>query len=270
MRVSAATDELELPAAASADDGRLRPTRPSDEAASGLTRLRLDRARTVASSLDVRGARVDEALEVARSLPRGSVAGRPRASLTIIHGMGPAPCATPCAPPQRRIRWCAPSAPASGARAGRGHDRQLLTALRPGTSFRDLRRRQGALLGSGSVDGGGPLGERSGSRGRRLGVATGIRSSFGVRTGRPRSGRTGRRRSVEVASVPATAPRRAVEPSPVAPAPRRGTALHLGEIQEARDLLGADAAVLPLAPVASSTAMPYFVLSTLLGDRCPR
>ena len=54
----------------------------------GVARLAdLDRARTVASSLDVRGARVDEALEVVeRYLEDASLAGLERA--TIIHGLG--------------------------------------------------------------------------------------------------------------------------------------------------------------------------------------
>ncbi len=86
MRVSAPTDELDLPAAAEEQ----RPTRPrpgSEEAASGITRLRLERARTIASSLDVRGARVEEALEiVGRYLEDGALAGLERA--TIIHGLG--------------------------------------------------------------------------------------------------------------------------------------------------------------------------------------
>jgi DNA mismatch repair protein MutS2 len=49
--------------------------------------LRLGRARSVASSLDVRGARVDEALEVvSRYLEDASLAGLER--VTIIHGLG--------------------------------------------------------------------------------------------------------------------------------------------------------------------------------------
>ena len=64
-------------AAGGADGGRVRR----------LTALRLDRARSVASSLDVRGARVDEALEVVgRYLEDCSLAGLPKA--TIIHGHG--------------------------------------------------------------------------------------------------------------------------------------------------------------------------------------
>ena len=59
----------------------------SEESASGITTLRLDRARTIASSLDVRGARVDEALEVVgRYLEDCALAGLPKA--TIIHGHG--------------------------------------------------------------------------------------------------------------------------------------------------------------------------------------
>ena len=49
--------------------------------------LRLDRIRTVASSLDLRGARVDEALELlGRYLDDASLAGLER--VTIIHGVG--------------------------------------------------------------------------------------------------------------------------------------------------------------------------------------
>ena len=84
MRVTAATDELEVPAAA--PDER-RPARVPEEAASSIARLRLDRARTIASSLDVRGARVEEALEVVgRYLEDAALAGLERA--TIIHGLG--------------------------------------------------------------------------------------------------------------------------------------------------------------------------------------
>jgi DNA mismatch repair protein MutS2 len=49
--------------------------------------LRLDRARSVASSLDLRGARVDEALEaLTRYLDDASLAGLDK--VLIIHGMG--------------------------------------------------------------------------------------------------------------------------------------------------------------------------------------
>ena len=116
MRVSAPTDELDLPAAAGGAARRPGRGRGSEEAASGITRLRLERARTIASSLDVRGARVEEALEiVGRYLEDGALAGLERA--TIIHGLGRARCGTPCAPRRRHTRWCAPSARASGAKA---------------------------------------------------------------------------------------------------------------------------------------------------------
>ena len=49
--------------------------------------LRLGRARAVASSLDLRGARVEEALETLDALPRRRLAGGPR-PVTIIHGLG--------------------------------------------------------------------------------------------------------------------------------------------------------------------------------------
>ena len=54
---------------------------------SGIARLRADRARSVAASLDLRGARVEEALEALSSyLDDASLAGLDR--VTIIHGMG--------------------------------------------------------------------------------------------------------------------------------------------------------------------------------------
>jgi DNA mismatch repair protein MutS2 len=57
------------------------------EASSSASRLQFDRARTVASSLDLRGAKVEEALEVLdRYLDDASLAGLDQA--TIIHGMG--------------------------------------------------------------------------------------------------------------------------------------------------------------------------------------
>jgi DNA mismatch repair protein MutS2 len=56
-------------------------------AASNAATLRLERARTVASSLDLRGARVEEALETLdRYLDDAGVAGL--GSATIIHGLG--------------------------------------------------------------------------------------------------------------------------------------------------------------------------------------
>jgi DNA mismatch repair protein MutS2 len=57
------------------------------EATSNAAALRLTRARTVASSLDLRGARVEEALEALdRYLDDASVAGL--RSVTVIHGLG--------------------------------------------------------------------------------------------------------------------------------------------------------------------------------------
>jgi DNA mismatch repair protein MutS2 len=56
-------------------------------ATNGGSALRLERARSVASSLDLRGARVEEALEaLARYLDDASLAGI--GSVTIIHGLG--------------------------------------------------------------------------------------------------------------------------------------------------------------------------------------
>ena len=56
-------------------------------AASNAATLRLERARTVASSLDLRGARVEEALETLdRYLDDAGVAGL--GSVTVIHGLG--------------------------------------------------------------------------------------------------------------------------------------------------------------------------------------
>ncbi len=87
MRVTASVDELEPATAPPGDQGRSSRSRASEEAATGISRLRLERARTIASSLDVRGARVDEALEiVGRYLEDASLAGLERA--LIIHGMG--------------------------------------------------------------------------------------------------------------------------------------------------------------------------------------
>ncbi len=60
---------------------------PAVGQAAANSSLRLDRIRTVASSLDLRGARVDEALELlGRYLDDASLAGLER--VTIIHGVG--------------------------------------------------------------------------------------------------------------------------------------------------------------------------------------
>jgi DNA mismatch repair protein MutS2 len=56
-------------------------------ATSNVAELRLERARSVASSLDLRGARVDEALEaLTRYLDDAGLAGLDK--VVIIHGMG--------------------------------------------------------------------------------------------------------------------------------------------------------------------------------------
>jgi DNA mismatch repair protein MutS2 len=60
---------------------------PASDPTSNAGTLRLERARSVASSLDLRGARVDEALDaLARYLDDAAVAGM--AQVTIIHGLG--------------------------------------------------------------------------------------------------------------------------------------------------------------------------------------
>jgi DNA mismatch repair protein MutS2 len=83
MRVLVDVDDLEAalgqPPPASGSGG--------GAAATNATALRLDRARSVASSLDLRGARVEEALDaLARYLDDASLAGL--AAVTVIHGMG--------------------------------------------------------------------------------------------------------------------------------------------------------------------------------------
>jgi DNA mismatch repair protein MutS2 len=66
---------------------RARPAAGGEPAASPTGALRLDRIRTVASSLDLRGARVDEALELLdRYLDDASLANLDR--VTIVHGVG--------------------------------------------------------------------------------------------------------------------------------------------------------------------------------------
>ncbi len=71
---------------ASSDRGKRGADRGSAPA-SNLEAIRLARARSVPSSLDLRGARVEEALEaLERYLEDASLAGLPR--VTVIHGMG--------------------------------------------------------------------------------------------------------------------------------------------------------------------------------------
>ncbi len=90
MRVTADVSDLVPAMSAEGEPGRPQQRRgPADESggSSSIARLRLDRARSVASSLDIRGARVDEALEVvSRYLEDAALAGLERA--TIIHGLG--------------------------------------------------------------------------------------------------------------------------------------------------------------------------------------
>ncbi len=86
MRVTVETEDL-VPAGAAPEPAR--PARRTDaESSSGsIPLLRLDRARTVASSLDLRGARVEEALEMlGRYLDDAALAGLERA--TVVHGLG--------------------------------------------------------------------------------------------------------------------------------------------------------------------------------------
>ncbi len=85
MRVSVDLDDL-VPALITGSGpsrrGAAEPAATSNEAA-----LRLDRARSVASSLDLRGARVDEALDaLAKYLDDAALAGLDKAM--IIHGLG--------------------------------------------------------------------------------------------------------------------------------------------------------------------------------------
>ena len=95
MRITVAVDDLELAVGGQnevsrTESGRaggahLRPSvAPMNASAS---RLQLERARTVATSLDLRGATVGEALDVLdRYLDDASLAGLSQA--TVIHGMG--------------------------------------------------------------------------------------------------------------------------------------------------------------------------------------
>ena len=101
MRISVALDDLE-PASGAGDgsasvDGRNTAVRlPAvssgegrsvDAGATNVEAIRLTRARTVASSLDLRGARVEEALEVLeRYIEEASLGGLPQ--VIVIHGMG--------------------------------------------------------------------------------------------------------------------------------------------------------------------------------------
>jgi len=94
LRITIAVADLELavgeaeasrPETGRGGGARPRPLEPTISASA--SRLQLERARTVATSLDLRGATVAEALEVLdRYLDDASLAGLSQA--TIIHGMG--------------------------------------------------------------------------------------------------------------------------------------------------------------------------------------
>jgi DNA mismatch repair protein MutS2 len=95
MRVSVAVDDLEVAVGGggrgSSAPGSLSagasPSGAGSPGGGGISGLRLERARTVASSLDLRGARVDEALEaLGRYLDDASLAGLEQ--VTVIHGLG--------------------------------------------------------------------------------------------------------------------------------------------------------------------------------------
>jgi DNA mismatch repair protein MutS2 len=91
IRLSLAVEDLE-PASGGAEAGPPAAASSSTSSSAAQTpssasRLQLERARTVASSLDLRGAKVQEALEVLdRYLDDASLAGLDQ--VTIIHGMG--------------------------------------------------------------------------------------------------------------------------------------------------------------------------------------
>ena len=84
MRVSVELDDLE-PALAPAGSGG--ETSPGRSSSASVSAIRLARARSVPSSLDLRGARVEEALDaLGRYLEDASLGGLER--VTVIHGMG--------------------------------------------------------------------------------------------------------------------------------------------------------------------------------------
>jgi DNA mismatch repair protein MutS2 len=81
MRVSVPVDDLEAASGGAPPQERSRPS------TSNAAAVQLSRSRSVASSLDLRGARVDEALDaLGRYLDDASLAGLDR--VTIIHGLG--------------------------------------------------------------------------------------------------------------------------------------------------------------------------------------
>ncbi|HET7703736.1 MAG TPA: endonuclease MutS2 [Candidatus Limnocylindrales bacterium] len=95
MRISVATDDLDPvfeaappPDADRTIGGNARFTAPGPrDRGTGIAALRLERARTVASSLDLRGARVEEALDALdRYLDDAGLAGLDQ--VVVIHGLG--------------------------------------------------------------------------------------------------------------------------------------------------------------------------------------
>ncbi len=89
MRVSVAVDDLEpaVGGGEAANDGSGRGGGRSRSEGSGIGALQLAKSRTVASSLDLRGARVDEALEaLSRYLDDAALAGLEQ--VIVIHGLG--------------------------------------------------------------------------------------------------------------------------------------------------------------------------------------
>ncbi|HET9084732.1 MAG TPA: endonuclease MutS2 [Candidatus Limnocylindrales bacterium] len=87
LRVTVEVDDLVPAIGAPTSVGGASPRGGGANAASNAASLRPERARTVASSLDLRGARVEEALETLdRYLDDAGVAGL--GSATIIHGLG--------------------------------------------------------------------------------------------------------------------------------------------------------------------------------------
>ena len=87
MRVTVAVADLEPALGGSGRDRGSSAPSGATATSSNAARIRLDRARSVASSLDLRGARVDEALEaLGRYIDDAALAGIDR--VTIIHGLG--------------------------------------------------------------------------------------------------------------------------------------------------------------------------------------
>jgi DNA mismatch repair protein MutS2 len=86
LRVTVDVEDL-VPALGDGRSGGDGRSAPGAEANSNAAAFRLDRARSIASSLDLRGARVDEALEALnRYLDDAGLAGLD--SVIVIHGMG--------------------------------------------------------------------------------------------------------------------------------------------------------------------------------------